>query len=218
MNKTRCVALRVYVKIVEVGSTIRFKSDHESVHVEPEEIAVKESDVRRHVAEYEIVVWGNEPEVTAIVKAETETADVLLEVKTRMEEEQERPKGQGMFSEPYFDKDDPAPLERTAFSRETGKVIIYTNFPTIKHYLGENLQHKKILSAQVFVADLIAERCFIATAQAKKQDVSLSPEALTGRIQSHAQELSRKHGVRVHKALVDQGLVQKDQAAIIAPC
>lgn len=136
-NRTRHAILRVYVKIVEGGSTIRVKSDHESVHVEPEEIAVKLTDARRHVAEYEVGVWGDEPEITAMVTAETETALALLEVKTRMEEEQERPKGRGMFSgEPYFDQDDPEPLQRVSYSRETGKITIYANFPSIRHYLG----------------------------------------------------------------------------------
>jgi len=217
-NRTRHAILRVYVKIVEGGSTIRVKSDHESVHVEPEEITVNLTDARRHVAEYEVGVWGDEPEVTAVVTAETETALALLEVKTRMEEEQERPKGRGMFSgEPYFDQDDPEPLQRISYSRETGKITIYANFPSIRHYLGENLCHKKTLAAQVLVADLIAERCFFEMARAKKRDVAISPEALPERIQRDAQEFSRKHGIRVHKALVDPALVQKDQAAIMAP-
>ena len=153
-----------------------------------------------------------------MVTAETETALALLEVKTRMEEEQERPKGRGMFSgEPYFDQDDPEPLQRISYSRETGKITIYANFPSIRHYLGENLCHKKTLAAQVLVADLIAERCFFEMARAKKRDVAISPEALPERIQRDAQEFSRKHGIRVHKALVDPALVQKDQAAIMAP-
>lgn len=215
MNRTRRAVLRVYVKIVEGGSTISLKSDHERVHIEPEEILVKETDAIRHVAEYELEVWGDEPDVTAMVSADTGNEDALLEVKTRIDEEPERPKGHGMFnSEPYFDQDDPDPLQRTSYSRETGKITIYANFPSIRFYLGENLKHKKTLAAQVLIADLIAERGFFEMARAKKRDVAISPEALPERMQRDAQELSRKHGVRVHKALVDPILVQKDQAAL----
>ena len=218
INKTRRAVLRVYVKIVEGGSTIRFTSDHESVHVWPEEIHVKEADARRHVAEYDVEVWGDEPGVTAMVTAETETTDALLGVKTRMEEEQERPKGQGMFSgEPHFDLDDPDPLQRTSYSGETGRITIYAHFPSIGLYLGKDLCHKKTLAAQVLIADLIAERCFLEMAQAKKRDVAISQEALSARIQRDAQELSRKYGVRVHKALVDPALVRKDQSAPVIP-
>lgn len=216
MNRTRRALLRVYVKIVDVGSTIRVSSDHESIHVWPEEILVEEADVQRHVAEYQVEVWGDEPELEAMVAAESETADALLEVRTRVEEEQERPKGQGMFSgEPYFDEDDPEPLQRTSYSRESGRITIYANFPSVRHYLGEGLRYKKTLAAQVLIADLIAERCFFEVARAKKRDVAISPEALPERIQRDAQELSRKHGERVHKALVDPALVKKDQAGLV---
>ncbi len=216
MNKTRRAVLRVYVKLIEGGSKIVLKSEHDSVHVWPEEIVVNEADARRHVAEYEVEVWGDESDVTAIVTAECEGHDALLEVNVRMEEEKERPRGQGMFSaEPDFDQEDPEPLQRTSYSRETGKVTIYANFPSIRFYVGENLRHKKTLAAQVLVADLIAERCFFEMARAKKRDVAISPEALPERIQRDAQELSKKYGMRVHKALVDPALVQKDQAGLI---
>lgn len=216
MNKTRRALLRVYTKIVDVGSTIKISSDHESVHVWPGEIVVNEADVRRHVAEYQVEVTGDEPEVDAMVTAECETTDALLEVRTRVAEEEERPKGQGMFSgEPFFDEDDPEPLQRASYSRESGRVTIYANFPAVRHYLGEGLRYKKTLAAQVLIADLIAERCFFEVARAKKRDVAISPEALPERIQRDAQELSRKYGARVHKALVDPVLVKKDQAELI---
>lgn len=215
MNRTRRAVLRVYIKIVEGGRKINLESDHEHVYIEPKEILVNETDAHRHVAEYEVKVWGDEPDVTAMIIADTGNEDALLEVKTRVDEEQERPKGHGMFSgEPYFDQDDPDPLQRISYSSETGKITIYANFPSIRYYLGENLQHKKTLAAQVLIADLIAERGFFEMVRAKKRDVAISPEALPERIQRDAQELSRKHGVRVHKALVDPILVQKDQAAL----
>lgn len=216
INRSRRAILRVYVKVVEGGSKIVLKSDHESVYVWPEEIVVKEADARRHVAEYEVEVWGDEPDVTGIVTAECEGSGALLEVNVRMEEEKERPRGQGMFlAEPYFDQEEPEPLQRTSYSPETGRVTIYANFPSIRFYVGDNLRHKKTLAAQVLVADLIAERCFLAMAQAKKRDVAISPEALPERIQRDAQGLSKKYGMRVHKALVDPALVQKDQAGLV---
>ena len=67
----------------------------------------------------------------------------------------------------------------------------------------------------MLLADLIAERCFFEIARDKKREVAISPEALPERIQRDAQELSRKYGMRVHKALVDPTLVQKDQAGLI---
>ena len=216
INRTRRTLLRVYVKVIEGGSKIALKSDHDHVHVWPEEVVVNEADARRHVAEYEVEVWGDEPDVTAIVTAECEHRDALLEVNVRMEEEKERPRGQGMFfGEPYFDQEDLEPLQRISYSRETGRITIYANFPSIRLYLGQDLRHKKSLAAQVLVADLIAERCFFEMARAKKREVAISPEALPERIQRDAQELSKKYGMRVHEALVDPILVQKDQAGLV---
>jgi hypothetical protein len=121
-----------------------------------------------------------------------------------------------MFSgEPYFDQEDLEPLQRISYSRETGRITIYANFPSIRLYLGQDLCHKKSLAAQVLVADLIAERCFFEMARAKKREVAISPEALPERIQRDAQELSKKYGMRVHKTLVDPILVQKDQAGLV---
>lgn len=217
MNKTRRTKLRVYLKIVEADSRIKLKSDHQNVHLWPEEIIVKESDARRHVAEYDIEVWADEVDLIAMVIAETEnaTSEALLEVKARMDEEPERPKGRGMFSgEPHFDQEDPEPLQRISYSSETGQITIYVNFPSIRYYLGNDLRYKKSLAAQILIADLIAERCFFEMARAKKRDIAISFEALQAKIQSEAQEFSKKYGLRVHKALVDQTLLQKDQSAI----
>jgi hypothetical protein len=215
MNKARRAVLRVCVKLVEGGTKINIRSEHHTVHVWPEQIVVNEANARGHVAEYEVEVWGDEPDVTAIVTAEGGERYALLEVNTRTEEEQERPKGQGMFSgEPVFEQGDSDPLQRISYSRETGKIIIYVNFPSVRFYLGEDLRHKKSLAAQVLLADLIAERCFFEMARAKKRDVAISPEALPERIQHDAREFSKRYGLRVHKALVDATLVQKDQATL----
>ncbi len=64
----------------------------------------------------------------------------------------------------------------------------------------------------MLIADLIAERCFFEMARAKKRDVAISPEAIAERIQRDVQDLSRKHGRRVHMALVDASLLKKDQS------
>ena len=82
------------------------------------------------------------------------------------EEEKKKP-GKGMFSEPYFDLLDPEPLQRSSYSRETGRLTIYAHFPSVKHYLGDGCCHRKTLAAQVLIADLVAERCFLEVAKEK---------------------------------------------------
>lgn len=215
INRVRKAVLLVYVKIIEGGSRVLLTSDNESVHVSPDSIVVNEADAKRHVAEYEVEVWGDRINATGLVTAQMESSIALLEVRVRKDEEVEKKKpGKGMFSEPYFDLLEPEPLQRSSYSRETGRVTIYAHFPCVKLYLGEGCCHRKTLGAQILIADLVAERCFLEVA---KEKVERSPilgtgEQRTARIQSETQALSKRHGHRVHKALVDQSLLHEDRA------
>lgn len=209
-NQPRRVYLLVYLKMIEEGSTIRILSDNESVHVSKDGIIVHEADATRHVAKYELDIWGEGAGQDAIITAEYETYMALLEVRVRSKKEEPEEKGQkrGMFNEPEFIYD-PEPLQRTHYSAETGKVIIYVNFPSICHYLGDDCRYRKTLPAQVLVADLVAERCFYVIAE-KKVELSgvIRPEAVRDKIQLHANELSKKFGKKLHEALVDQKLIE----------
>jgi hypothetical protein len=121
-----------------------------------------------------------------------------------------------MFNAPRF-AFDPAPLQRTTYSRETGEVVVYVNFPSVLMYLGENAQYLKTLGAQVLVADLVAERCFyeIARRKAERGGAMISPEAIHDRIQRDAYDLSKRHGKTVHEALVDQALLRESRRTVI---
>lgn len=96
----------------------------------------------------------------------------------------------------------------------TGKVSIYVNFPSAKHYLGDNCQYRKTLSAQVLIADLVAERCFneIAKKKVGASGAALRPETVPDRIQRDAYELSKKYGKKVHEILVDQEILNNTKS------
>lgn len=213
-NQPRKISLLVYIKMIEGGSTIRISSDNELVHVSRDEITVNEFDATRHVAKYVLEVWGEGAGQNALISAEYGTYMALLEVRVRSKKEEEDKGRKGMFSEPDFSYD-PEPLQRTLYSAVTGKVIIYLNFPSVRHYLGDDLQYRKTLPAQVLVADLVAERCFgeIAKKKVESSAATLRPAAVPDRIQRDAYELSRKYGKKVHEALVDQKLIEYAKSA-----
>jgi len=214
-NQPRVIYLLVYVKMIEGGSKIRVHSDNESIHISKEEILVRDTDAIRHVAKYELEVWGEGTGQDAIITAEYESYMALLDVRVRSKEEREEKSRKGMFSEPEFDYDS-EPLQRASYSSETGKVMIYVNFPVVKHYLGENCQYRKTLPAQVFVADLVAERCFYEIAKKKVDSSSalIRPETRLDKIQSEAYILSRKYGKRVHEILVEQVLITESRRCL----
>jgi hypothetical protein len=196
--------------MIEGGSRIKLTSNNESIHISKDQIIVNDNDALRHIAKYPIEIWGEGEGQDAIITAEHENYMALLEVRVRAKDEKE--KGyKGMFNEPEFDYE-LEPLQRTSYSAETGKVKIYVNFPSVKHYLGDTsnpCRYRKSLPAQVLIADLVAEQCFLVIARKKVESsgVILRPEALHDRIQRDAFELSKKYGKRVHEALVDQELL-----------
>ncbi|MFH0989225.1 MAG: hypothetical protein V1799_04315 [bacterium] len=206
-NKPRKVFLLVYVKIIQGGSIIKLSSDNEAVQLSKSEIIVNEADADKHVAKYELDIWGEGEGQEAMITAECEQYIALLEAHVHSKDETTKELG-GMFSEPQFDYD-PDPPQRTRYSAETGRVFIYVNFPSVFHYLGEECKYKKTLTAQVLIADLVAERCFyeIAKKKVETSGVLLRPDAKADKVQFYNYELSKKYGRRIHEALVDQNLL-----------
>jgi hypothetical protein len=211
-NQPRKASLYVYVKMIEHGSVIKLSSDNDSIQFTPNEIVVNENDAKRGMAKYDIELWGEQEGQSAMVSAEYETYMAILGVHIKSKKDQQDKDNKGMFSEPDFDFD-PDPIQRSSYSQTTGKIIIYVNFPTVKMYLGDSRQFAKTLTAQVLVADLVAERCFHEIAK-KKAEASgaLAPEAIPDRIRSYQFALSKKYGKKVHELLVDQEQLRKSQS------
>lgn len=214
-NQPRKVELTVYDKIIKANSRITVSSDNPSVHISQKKITVSKSSIRKHLAKYELVIWGDETGQTAYITARHKKHRARLEVHITSKEEQGARGRTGMFSEPEFSYD-PEPLQRTSYSAETGHIIIYINFPSLKHYLGKNSQYRNTLPAQVLIADLVAERCFYEVAKRKLEysGSALRPEEKADRIQRDARELSRRYGKKVHEALVDEAVLHQARSII----
>ena len=208
-NQLRKVYLFVYIKMIGDGSEIRISSDNEAIRLSKDTIIVNEFDAKRHTVKNELDIWGEGVGQNAMITAEYESYGALLEVHIRSKEDKIKKSHKGMFSDPEFSYEK-EPLQRTSYSEQTGKVTIYVNFPSIRHYLGDNCQYKKTLPAQVLIADLVAEKCFYEIAKKKvaQSKALIRAEAKTDRIQRDAYELSKKYGKKLHEALVDQNLIE----------
>jgi hypothetical protein len=215
-NRARKVNLLVYVKMIESGSKIQLAVDNDAINVSKDCIIVNELDANRHIATYELEVWGEGEGQNALIEAKFQNYLALLQIKIRTKEEINKGK-KGMFNEPQFNFDID-PLQRSSYSSETGEVIIYVNFPTVRHYLGSKCQFKQEISSQVFIADIVAERCFYEIARKSvlsRVGFSLSQEAVPDRIQRDAFKFSSKYGEKVHQALVDQNLLKESRKYIL---
>jgi hypothetical protein len=218
LNRVRESSLLVYTPVVTDGIKVRIRvegDNSENVFVSPEEIEVVASDAEKDVIEYKVEVWGDSIGAKALVVAETEFEQVaLLEVCVRESVEDEKNRGKGMFNKPCFDLSEQDPSQRTSYSKETGQVIIYGNFPSVRHYLGKDCRFKKTLAGQVLIADMVAERCFFEIARAKvDRGVALgSGEQRIEKIRGIAEMLSKKYGHTIHSQMVDNDLVDADRS------
>lgn len=211
-NQSRKVFLLIYTKIIGDSSTIKIFSDNEAIHISKDNIVVNEADATRHIAKYELEVWGEGDGQKAIITAQYENWIALLDIRIESKEQPEDKDKKGMFNEPEYNMTEMEPLQRVTYSEETGKVTIYVNFPSIKHYLGENGKYRKTLPAQILIADLIAEKCFNEIAKKKAVvSASLNPAAIHERIQRDSGELSKRYGRKIHEALVDQKILKENQ-------
>jgi hypothetical protein len=213
-NQPRKIRLRVYIKIIPSGSRILLRSDNPAVSLSDEVIIVNEMKSNRHIYQHELEIWSAGEGQNALITAEChEPCErlALLDVKTKLKEEKELPKG-GMFNEPEYCYE-LEPRQRTQYSKETGRIIIYINFPSVKYYLGENQEFKDTLAAQVFLADIIAERCFyeIARKKVESSGALIRPETLHEKIQQETNGLSKKFGLRIHKILVNEKLFNESR-------
>ena len=211
-NKVRRVYLLVNLKKIPVNSTIRITSDNSAVKASLPKITVKNANIVNNIAKFELRIWGEGIGQHAIITAEHNSNIAMLDVSIKAREEKEDNGHKGMFNEPEFNYD-PEPLQRANYSAETGKVIIYVNFPTIKHYLGSNLEYQHTLPAQVLIADIVAEKCFseIAKKKIKSKEALIRPEALPDATQKEAYTLSKKYGKKVHELLVDQDMLKESR-------
>jgi hypothetical protein len=214
-NHQRRVSLHVYVKVVPDGSTIKLTSDNPAIHVSRDQLVVVEAEAQRNIVTFELEVWGDGAGQDALIQAEYEDwSTALLQVTVRSKKPVEPAGRKGMFSEPKYNPD-PDPLQRANYSRETGEVIIYLNFPTVREYLGANREFAKTLPAQVLVADILTERCLreVARDKAEKRG-AITEAALRDRVDRDTNDLIKMYGSRIHKALVDQDLLRAAQAEV----
>ncbi|TSA24004.1 hypothetical protein D4R71_07680 [bacterium] len=211
-NNHRSVNLLVYTKIIHTSDLIKITSDNDSIQFSPQEIYVNEADSIRNIAKYTIDVWGDRVGEFGEIQAEIFDLIALLDVKIISKSQTTKDSNQtGMFKEPYFNSEI-KPKQRTSYSKSTGQVHIYQNFPSIELYLGEILENKKTIQAQVLIADLVAEQCFKIIIREKIEKggiLSPNPEAKQARIERDINELSEKFGHKIHKLLVDQDLFRR---------
>ena len=215
-NHPRKVELYIYTKIIPGGSEIKISSDNESINASTDEIIVNDALADKHVYKTNIEVWGDSINEKGIISADYQNCSLaLLDVRVTSKPEEEEKGFKGLFKdyEYSFEND---PLQRVSYSRETGKIIIYGEFPSVKYYIGDLGTYSNTLSAQVFVADLVSETCFreIAKRKVEKSGALINPEGKYEMINRETFVFSKKYGYKLHQVLVNQNLIVEDRLKV----
>lgn len=215
-NKPKKVELYIYTKIIPGGSNIRITSDNSSINTSTDEIIVNDALAEKHIFKISIDVWGNSIDERGLISAEYENCSLaLLDVKVLSELEKEVKGFKGIFKDYEFNFESD-PLQRVSYSHETGKIIIYGEFPSVKYYIGDLGKYSSTLSAQVFIADLVSETCFkeIARRKVEKSGALINPSGMPEMINRETFDLSRKYGYKLHQVLVNQELIREDRLKV----
>lgn len=210
-NVSRKIYLLVYIKVVEDGSVIKLSTDNKAINLSKEDILVVEANAVSHVAKFEIDIWGDGDGQEGIITASFGSYIALLDVKIKSKVVSPDKSKQGMFNEPepVFDLE---PTQPVHYSIEDGRIYFYVNYPTVKLYVGESCQYRKKLSAQVFLANLIAEKCFSEIAKKKSEKAAIiKASSINEWIQRETLKITNQYGRKIHEALIDQDLLRKER-------
>jgi len=207
-GQARTAELWVYTKRVPDGSKIFISSDNKDVEISLKEIIFNHNDAVKNVAKYPIEITGYGEGTSAFVSAHVEDCvemetGICVTISTS-ETKNKKFRG-GIFSEPEF-VGELDPNDDVVYSRDSGKVRIYTNFPSTKFYIGEDSCNKKTLAGRIKIAELIAKSCFHELARKKVDEsgmISISnPVARLEKIERESLQFAKKSGKKVLEVLI----------------
>ncbi len=216
-NKTKKVLLLCSTKAVQAGDVIKLESDNPQIHISEKKIAVEDiSSAKRGVIKFEIEIWGDGEGQDGIVSASCDSysgweSEAMVEVNVRYK----RPiqsKSKRMTFSPAELRSDLDPPQASSFSIEMKKVFIYTKFPTVLPFVGDNLEYMNSLPGQMCIAQLTIEKyCYqLAAENVERSKGSLvSPTNKADYIQSEANDLVKRYSRRLMQASIDQDLLRK---------
>jgi len=205
-GSTRNIELEAYTKRIPDGTIIRLKPSSDSIELSHKRFVFDSSTAKRNVVklEFQVTAWGDGE--SAIVEAFAEDCPgveriLSVEIDNTIVSRQKKLRN-GAFSEVEFN-DEENPNEDVAYSSEEGQIVIYTNFPSNKFFLGENCISRAALAGKIRIGDLCYKCAFREIAKRRiDKTVVLTPEALLEKIERESLKLQKKYGLRYLQAAI----------------
>ena len=216
-NKPRKINLFASLKAFALSDKIKIESDNPNIHIDKKLITVvPEDDKVKGVLKYELEIWGSGEGQEGYITASCITAsgwncETILGIDVKDIKKNSNSSSSESVFNPHDYRTDLDPPQPASYSAEMEKVLIYTEFPTVKHYLGNNLENMYTLPAQIYIANLVMDRYFnqLAFKTIEKSGTVLSEINRHDAVQRKANEMMKLHGEKLLSILVDKKLMRK---------
>jgi len=112
-----------------------------------------------------------------------------------------------------FDYDlDPNPNQRAYHNTKNGKIVIFTQFPGVSNYVGEDLKEIKTDMGRMLLCEIVCEAMFrrIAKEQMKKGEAVIFGESDADAYQNLINDLQKKHLNKVYNLVINYDFESKE--------
>lgn len=157
------------------------------------------------IGEGRVQISGHQVGAESLITAQAKgvRADAFIKVVSRPP--QDRPRGPRGFITAIEFSPSADPRQRAIFDRETAKIIISTQAPSVAQYLGETGAGASTPQGQVLLAELVTEVMCREVARVGVQNGKLPAfhESLEASIQAHYNRLVHEFAHEIHAYFVD---------------
>lgn len=195
---------------VQAGQPVRVSSENPEVEVLTPEVELKARKDFPDIGEARVQIQGRQVGAEATIRAQANGYRAEARVKVTSKQPVEAPRRTSFITEIEFSAS-ADPQQRVVFDREASKIVIATQAPSVKPYLGEGGAGADTAQGQVLLAELVTEAMTRAIARVGVQSGKLPAlhDTLEASIRAHETRLQHEIGHEIHEYFVDRRFRKK---------
>jgi hypothetical protein len=190
---------------VLAGQAVMVRSESPEVEVLTPQVELQARTDFPDIGEARVQIQGRQVGAEATIRAQANGFDAEAQVKVTSMEPIQRPKRSSFITEIEFSAT-ADPGQRVVFDQEASKIIIATEAPSVRPYLGDSGAGADTPQGQVLLAELVTEAMTRAIARVGVQNGKLPAlhDTLEASIRAHETRLQHEIGHEIHEYFVDR--------------
>jgi hypothetical protein len=190
---------------VLAGQSVLVSSESPEVEVLTPQVELQARSDFPDIGEARVQIQGRQVGAEATIRAQANGFDAEAQVKVTSMEPIQRPKRSSFITEIEFSAT-ADPGQRVVFDQEASKIIIATEAPSVRPYLGDSGAGADTPQGQVLLAELVTEAMTRAIARVGVQNGKLPAlhDTLEASIRAHETRLQHEIGHEIHEYFVDR--------------